>query len=185
MSSGTLLNELEGKHNAALKQLDDEYNAKREELKRRTEEESSNILETAKNEAVTLSQKERIQIIGAAKLQAKKIGFDATEKMLETNISSLRQTLGEYAESKEYSRLLPRMLRYASRRLGGEIAVECRSEDAPAIEKAGVKVLSANLMTIGGFKAESEDGNLELDLTFEELLRTHEEEVRAAIIGKE
>jgi vacuolar-type H+-ATPase subunit E/Vma4 len=180
-----LLNELEEKHSAALKRLEDENNAKREEVKRRMEEERSKILDTAKKEALELSQKERIQVIGAAKLQAKKIGFDATEKMLEANVWSLRQALSEYAGSKEYSQLLPQMVRYASKRLGGEVSVSCRAEDSPAIKKAGAKVSSADLTTIGGFKAQSEDGDLELDLTFEELLRTHEEEVRAAIIGKE
>jgi len=184
VNSETLLKELQENQSAALKRLEDEYLAKKEDVEKRMEEERSHILDAAKKEAVTLSQKERIRILGATKLQAKKMGFDATEKMLEANISSLRQALSEYAESKEYSQLLPRMVRYASKRLGGDISVKCRAKDAPVIT-AMAKVLSVNLATIGGFKAESEDGNLELDLTFEELLRTHEEEVRAAIIGKE
>ena len=113
------------------------------------------------------------------------MGFDATEKMLESNISALKQVLAEFADSKEYSQLLPRLVQYASKRLGGNIGVRCRAADAQAIKKAGAKVLSTDLPTIGGFKAESEDGNFELDLTFEEMLRTHDEKVRASIMGKE
>ncbi len=47
------------------------------------------------------------------------------------------------------------------------------------------RIASANLNAIGGFKADSEDGTLELDLTFEEILRSREDEVRASILGKE
>ena len=184
MNSEILLKELEGKQSEALKQLQAEYDDKKKEVERGTEEERSHILDAAREEAAALSQKERIRVIGATKLQAKKMIFDATEKMLEANISSLGQALREYAESKEYSQVLPRMVRYASKRLGGDIAVKCRAQDAPVIQTMA-KVLSANLETIGGFRAENKDGSLELDLTFEELLRTHEEEVRASIIGTE
>jgi vacuolar-type H+-ATPase subunit E/Vma4 len=31
---------------------------------------------------------------------------------------------------------------------------------------------------------ENKEGTMELDLTFEELLRTHDEEVRAILLGK-
>lgn len=181
----TLLKEVEEKRKAALKQLEDEYGAKMAEVRNRTLGERNRILEASKTEAASLSQKEETRITGAATLQVKKMGFDATEKMLESNISALRQVLAEFADSKEYTQLLPRLVQYASKRLGGNIGVRCRSADAQAIKKAGTKVLSADLPSIGGFKAESEDGNFELDLTFEEMLRNHDEKVRASIIGRE
>lgn len=185
MGAETLLKEVEEKRNAALKQLDDELGAKRDEIQQSTARERARILDAARIEGVALSEKERTRLIGAANLQVKKMGFDATEKMLEANISALKQVLNEFADSKEYAGLLPRMVRYASKRLGGNIGVKCRPADAQTVQKAGARVLSADLGVIGGFKAESEDGNFELDLTFEEILRTHEEQVRAIIIGKE
>jgi vacuolar-type H+-ATPase subunit E/Vma4 len=172
----TLLKEVEEKRKTALKQLEDEYGSKTAEVRKRTLDERNRILEASKEQA---------RITGAATLQVKKMGFDATEKMLESNISALKQVLAEFADSKEYSQLLPRLVQYASKRLGGNIGVRCRAADAQAIKKAGAKVLSTDLPTIGGFKAESEDGNFELDLTFEEMLRTHDEKVRASIMGKE
>ena len=74
---------------------------------------------------------------------------------------------------------------YASKRLGGKIVVTCRRQDEAALKAAGAKVASTSLNSIGGFKADSEDGSLELDLTFEEILRSREDEVRASILGKE
>ncbi len=185
MGTETLLKEVEEKRKAALKQLEDEYGAKTAEVRKRTSDERNRIIEASKTEAALLSQKEQARIAGAAKLQVKKMGFDATEKMLESNISALRQVLAEFADSKEYPQLLPRLVQYASKRLGGNIGVRCRAADAQTFKKVGARVLSADLPAIGGFKAESEDGNFELDLTFEEMLRNHDEKVRASIMGKE
>ena len=112
--------------------------------------------------------------------------FDATEKMLDSNLAALRQALADYAGSKEYPELIPRMAKYASSRLGGgAVEVICRPADAATLKKAGAKVVSSDLNSIGGFKAESENGELELDLTFEEVLRSHEEEARAYILNQE
>lgn len=165
--------------------LESEYAAKKTEVANRANDQKTYISDSSKREASALAQRERIRIGGAAKLQSKKMVFDATEKMLENNLVSLRQVLAEVAESKDYPDLLSRMVAYASKRLGGSISVRCRSHDAATIKKLGAKVHSSNLESIGGFKANNSDGTLELDLTFEELLRNHEDEVRAFILGKE
>jgi V/A-type H+-transporting ATPase subunit E len=180
-----LLKEVEDRRKAALEQLEAEYASKRAEIQKRTDEERALILESSKKDAQSLSEREQTRITGAAKLRAKKMVFDATEKMLEVNLASLRRVLADLAQSKEYPDLLARMTRYASRRLGEKMTVVCRSADEPLFRKLGLKVDSSKLNSIGGFKAESEDGTLELDLTFEEILRNHEEQARASILGKE
>ncbi|HUH99456.1 MAG TPA: V-type ATP synthase subunit E [Nitrososphaerales archaeon] len=185
MGADALLREVEDKRKKALEALEAEYSAKREEVKKRTDEQLAYIMDSAKQEAAAASQREKIKIQGAAKLQAKKVMFDATEKMLENNIDALRQALSELASSPSYPDLLTRMARYASKRLGGKIAVTCRKADEATLKAAGAKIASTNLNSMGGFVADSEDGSLELDLTFEELLRSREDEVRASILGKE
>jgi V/A-type H+/Na+-transporting ATPase subunit E len=185
MGVDALLKEVEERRKKAIEALESEYSAKREEVKKRTEEQLSYVMESAKKEAATLAQKEKTRIEGASKLQAKKMIFDATEKLLENNISALREALAELAASPAYSELLTRMARYASKRLGGKIVVTCRKADETALRGAGATIGSTNLNAIGGFKADSEDGTLELDLTFEEILRSREDEVRASILGKE
>jgi V/A-type H+/Na+-transporting ATPase subunit E len=185
MGVDALLKEVEDRRKKALEALEAEYSAKREEVKKRTAEQVSYIMESAKREAVVLAQKEVTRIEGAAKLQSKKLLFDATEKLLENNIAALKDSLAELANSPAYSELLGRMVKYASKRLGGKIAVTCRKQDEETLKAAGAKITSTNLNAIGGFRADSEDGTLELDLTFEELLRSREDEVRASILGKE
>ena len=77
------------------------------------------------------------------------------------------------------------MLAYASKRLGPGVTIRCRAADAAILKKLGAKVSSPNLETMGGFKATNSDGTLELDLTFEELLRNREDEARAFILGRD
>jgi len=185
MGVDALLKEVEDKRKKALADLEADYAAKRDEVRKRTEEQLAYMEGSAKRDASVLAQKETTRVQGASKLQSKKLVFDATEKLLEHNIAALRGALEEYAASAAYPELLGRMAKYATRRLGGKIVVHCRKGDDAPLKSAGAKIGSTGLNSIGGFRAESEDGTLELDLTFEEILRSREDEVRAAILGKE
>jgi len=185
MGVDALLKEVEDRRKKALDALEAEYSAKEDEVKKRTAEQVAYLMDSAKKDAVTLAQKEVTRVEGASKLQAKKMLFDATEKLLENDISSLRQAMAEFALSPAYHDLLASMVKYASKRLSGKIGVVCRKQDEAALKAAGAKVISTNLSAMGGFKAENEDRTLELDLTFEEILRGREDDVRAAVLGKE
>jgi V/A-type H+/Na+-transporting ATPase subunit E len=181
LAAESLLREVEEKRKKALSALEDDYAKKKEDITKPISSETAKISDIAKAQASELSQREKIRIEGAGKLQAKKLLFDATETMLESNLSAIKEAFAQYARSGEYPELLNRMLGYASRRLGGEIRVVCRKDDADLIRKAGVSPISADLNSIGGFIADNKDGSLELDLTFEEILRNHQEEVRSII----
>jgi V/A-type H+/Na+-transporting ATPase subunit E len=182
----SLLKEVEEKRKREEARLESDLLSKQMDIRKKTEEEVSRISNTAKAQAAEQSQRERIRIEGAGKLQAKKLLFDATEKMLENNLDSLKQEFADFARSDQYRNLLPQMVQYASKRLGGDIGVICRPEDADLFKNTGsVQILNTNLNSIGGFKAEKKDGTLELDLTFEEILRNHQDEVRAMIQSPE
>jgi V/A-type H+-transporting ATPase subunit E len=178
----SLLKEVEEKRKREEIKLEAEFSSKQQQIRKKTDEEISKISNTAQSQAKDQSQRERIRIEGAGKLKAKKLLFDATEKMLENNIALLKQAFADFARSDQYRNLLPAMVRYASNRLGGDIGVICRRQDADLFSSnSSVQVLSTDLNSIGGFKAEKKDGTLELDLTFEEILRNHQDEVRALI----
>lgn len=185
MAAETLLREVEDKRKKTLDSLEAEYAAKIYEARKNSEVEKKRLADEANKQAQELVQREKIRIEGAAKLQSKKMIFDATEKMLESNLAALRNVLTEWSGSKDYQELLPNMAKYASRRLGGEIEVICRQDDVAVFKKAGVEIESSNLNAVGGFKAEKKDGTLELDLTFEELLNSREDEVRRLILSGE
>jgi V/A-type H+/Na+-transporting ATPase subunit E len=183
VAAESLLNEVEEKRKKTIEMLEAEYSAKKAEVTNRANEQRAYISDSSKKEAAALAQRERIRITGAAKLQSKKMMFDATERMLESNMAALKQSLADVAGSKEYPALLSKMLAYASKRLGRGITIRSRPADASVLKKLGAKVSSSDLDSMGGFRATNSDGTLELDLTFEELLRNRDDEARAFILG--
>jgi len=75
--------------------------------------------------------------------------------------------------------VLQKMVATAKKQLGPNINITCREQDRSALTDMGVNVIKTN-QTIGGVIAENENGTKELDLTFEELLRIHEDEVKSS-----
>ena len=75
------------------------------------------------------------------------------------------------------------MVESSKKRLDKEIIVHCRKEDDTVLKDLGVTV-GSSIQTLGGIVAENQDGTKELDLTFEELLRTHEDEIKNTILEK-
>lgn len=110
MAAESLLNEVEEKRKKTIDMLEAEYSAKKAEVTNRASEQKAYISDSSKKEAAALAQRERIRITGAAKLQSKKMIFDATERMLENNVTALRQSLSDVTGSKEYPALLSKML---------------------------------------------------------------------------
>ena len=74
------------------------------------------------------------------------------------------------------------MVGYSKKVLAKEIVVHCREEDK-SFFKSGVKV-GSTIQTLGGFIAENKEGTKEIDLTFEELLRNNEDEIKNTILEK-
>ncbi|MEM0287266.1 MAG: V-type ATP synthase subunit E family protein [Nitrososphaerota archaeon] len=179
-----LLRELADKKAKALKSLEQEFEAKLKEVETQTAAAIAEIQQRAQDESKLQAEKERNRIIGASKLQAKKLIFDATEKMMKENLESLQQVLKSYTESEPYKDLLLRMANYASRRLGRGMVIKCREKDKAILNDKGFKVISSDIQSVGGIIAYNSNRSLELDLRLEELLRIKEEQVRAAIAGK-
>jgi vacuolar-type H+-ATPase subunit E/Vma4 len=123
--------------------------------------------------------RERAQRIAAAKLKARKLLYEAREARLEEAIQETRKLLQAYADSDEYPATLKRMLDVATNRLGKQIRVMGRSVDASRLTKlAGKSVDATPLPILGGLVAETPDGSRRLNLSFDELLRLHEDRVR-------
>jgi V/A-type H+/Na+-transporting ATPase subunit E len=123
--------------------------------------------------------RERAQRIAAAKLKARKLLYEAREARLEQAIKETRDLLRRYADSDEYSATLQRMFDVASQRLGKQLRVMGRAEDAGKLARVGGKAADPTpLPILGGLVAETIDGTRRLNLSFDELLRLHEDRVR-------
>lgn len=139
------------------------------------------IHEFFSNEAKLKSGREAARIVEAARLQAKKILFDAINQNLDSAFEVIKGGLRSYANSSEYNVALQKMIGTARKNLAAKIKVSCREHDRSALANLGAPVIKT-IQTIGGVIAENENGTKELDLTFEELLRIHEDEAKSLIM---
>ena len=115
-------------------------------------------------------------------LEAKKILFDAINKNLDSTFDVIKKELDGYSKKPEYNQVLQKLVDYSKKVLAKELVVHCREEDKQFF-KSGVKV-GSTIQTLGGFIAENKEGTKEIDLTFEELLRSSEDEIKNTILEK-
>ncbi len=123
--------------------------------------------------------RERAQRRAAAKLRARKLLYEAREARLQAAMVDTRALLERFASSAAYAPALKRMFAVATETLGKSVRVRGRSEDAPLLQKLAGKAFDPTTEPIlGGLVAETVDGARRLTLSFDELLRLREDQVR-------
>jgi vacuolar-type H+-ATPase subunit E/Vma4 len=123
--------------------------------------------------------RERSQRLAAAKLKARQLLYEAREHRLEDGLRETRTLLADYTSSPEYPATLKRMVEVATGALGRAVLVSGRPEDAPLLTRAAGKNFDPTPQPIlGGVIAETTDHSRRLNLSFDELLRLREDEVR-------
>ncbi len=123
--------------------------------------------------------RERAQRLARAKLEARKRVFETRERRMGQLLGAAKGLLKEFARSEEYAPLLKRLYAYATQALGKQVKVRGRSEDASLLKSiAKGNFVDDPLPIAGGLVAETPDGARRLNLSFDELLRLHEDEVR-------
>lgn len=145
---------------------------------RRIEAIRSETLQRANQEA----GRERTRRIAAARLEAKKLGYEFQEARAQQFLDGIRSQLAEYARGADYPKLMKRMFAAATARLGKDIKVRGRAEDAKLLRSiAGSAFDDTPLSVTGGFVAETSDHARRLNLTFDELIRLREDELRSLL----
>lgn len=143
-------------------------------------------VQQVREEADRLSQidvaRERAQKVAAAKLEARKLGYLAREKQSTAGLEAVRQMLAEFTGTSEYPKVLERMYDLATDQLGKPLKVFGRAEDASTLRSIAGKGFDPTPMPVlGGLIAESAQGARRLTLTFDELLRLQEDQVRGLL----
>jgi vacuolar-type H+-ATPase subunit E/Vma4 len=133
-------------------------------------------------QATQEAARERVRRVAGARLEAKKLGYEFQEARTQELLGAVKRQLGEYAKGPEYAKLLKRMYVAATSRLGKDIKIRGRPEDAKVLRTiAGTGYDDEPLPVTGGFVAETADGARRLNLTFDELLRLREDEIRSLL----
>ncbi|MCH6571729.1 MAG: hypothetical protein IH780_04080 [Thaumarchaeota archaeon] len=183
MSIDTFLHEIEDRKKNDITNIDKEFDDKKSETEIKKNTAVKEIQERYSKEAKIKSEKEASKIVEAGKLEAKKILFNAINKNLDSTFDVIKQELSNYTKTSEYKKILQKMVETSKKKLDNNIIVHCRKEDQTIFNSGDITVGSP-IQTLGGIIAENKDGTKELDLTFEELLRTHEDEIKNTILEK-
>jgi vacuolar-type H+-ATPase subunit E/Vma4 len=173
--------EIEGRKRREVESLDIRLAEEKTAIQIKKDSAIKEIQEYYSNDSRLKSEREAARIVEAARLQAKKIVFDAINLNLDSAFVIIKEKIRSYAQSADYKIALQKMVVNAKKHLGPNINIICREQDRSALTDMGVNVIRTT-QTIGGVIAENENGSKELDMTFEELLRIHEDEVKSSIL---
>ncbi len=182
MSIERFVEEIQNRKKNDLAELDKKLSDKKSETDSKKNSAVKELKENYANEAKTKAEREGARIVEAGKLEAKKILFDAINTNLDSTFDVIKKELDGYSKKSEYKKILQKLIDYSKKVLAKEIIVHCREEDK-SFFKSGVKV-GSTIQTLGGFIAENKEGTKEIDLTFEELLRNNENEIKNTILEK-
>jgi len=163
-----------------LNSLLDDKKAKIEAIKA---EKVKDIKEKYENEAENKSQREYSRITESARLESKKILFDVINTNMDSAFDSIKHELKSFTKKSEYKKTLERMVLFAKREFGDDVTIRCRESDLTIVKDLKAN-LGPQLSTIGGIIAVDKTGTRELDLTFEELLENHEDEIKNFLYEK-
>ena len=177
MSIEIFFHEIEKRKERDLEKFNSELNEKGTAIQNKRDAQIREIKEDFANEAKLKSERELARIIEASRLQAKKILFDAINANMDSAFNVIKQEIKKYTKTPQYKKTLETMVKTSQKKLDKNITIHCREEDRTVLKEMEVTV-SFSIQTLGGIVAENKDGTKELDLTFEELLRTHEDEVK-------
>jgi len=183
LSIDIFLNEIETRKKKDISDVDKEFDNKKSEIETKKNTAIKELQEHFSKEAKTNSEREASKIIEAGKLEAKKIIFKAINKNLDSTFDVIKQELDNYTNTPDYKKILEKMVKTAKKTFDDKITIHCRKEDESTLKARGITI-GSSIQTLGGIIAENSSSTKELDLTFEELLRTHEDEIKTTILEK-
>jgi V/A-type H+-transporting ATPase subunit E len=182
--SYTFIKEIKERKQQKIEILDSTLAEKKAKIQSTQESTIKEMEKQYSDEAKAKSQREAARIVEAARLKAKKILFDAINANMEATFDTITKELKSYTQRPEYKATLQRMLNYAKQKLGPHIVVYSREDDKIILKEVNNIIVGPSIQTIGGILAEDKNHTRELDLTFEELLRTHEDEIKNFLLER-
>jgi vacuolar-type H+-ATPase subunit E/Vma4 len=179
MSLESLVEEIRQHAEAELQATIDAAKANAERIAAERDRKIAEIRASAQRATEAEVARERTQRIAAAKLQSRKLLYEARERRLEDGLKETRTLLSNFTDTPAYPAVLKRMAEVATESLGRQLRISGRAEDAAVLAKVAGKAFDPTPQPIlGGLVAETTDQSRRLNLSFDELLRLREDEVR-------
>jgi len=126
MSIETFVLEIENQKKKDIESLNSELAQKKTALQNKRDTVTSEIQENASKEAKIKSERETARLVEAARLQAKKILFDAINTNLDSAFDVIKQELMNYTKTPQYKKTLEKMVNSAKKKIDQNIIIHCR-----------------------------------------------------------
>ncbi len=179
MSLERLVEEIRSRGQAELQGIADHVKTESEHIVEERERRIQEITQETERQGTLEANRERTQLVAAAKLRSRQKLYEAREARLENALLETRELLGAYTASPQYPLVLERMYRVAQAELGNDVVIRGRTEDGPLLTRiAGQAFQPQPEPIVGGLVAETPDRRRRLNLSFDELLRLREDRVR-------
>lgn len=185
MTLEALVKEIETRSAKEVRDLESKLEGERRKIEEASHQEAGRLRGESEKRAQVEATRERARLVASAKLQAKKVLFEAREKRTATALDEVRTRLAAYAKGPEYATLLAGMVSAGTGALGSDVKLMARPEDVPLLPSKMRSLVDDDrpLRGMGGLIVEKKDGSRSLNFTFEELLRLREDRVRE-ILGR-
>lgn len=180
MTLEALVKEIEARSSKEVRDLELKLENERRKVEETAHRDTERIKAEADRKAQLEATRERARLVASAKLQAKKVLFEAREKRTAAALEEVRGRLAAYAKGPDYPVLLANMVSSGTTVLGADVKILARPADVPLLPAKSRPLVddARPLRALGGLIIEKKDGSRSLNLTFEELLRLREDRVR-------
>ncbi len=138
-------------------------------------------MKSAADEAREMVAAQRAERLAAAKLEAKKIIAHAQDEAVTGSLEHVWSELRHFRKTKEYAKLLSSLAEQALAELGErDGAIFVNEEDQKLL--SGMKNLSKKpIECSGGCIAETKDGSVRVNLTFEAIMESEQDTLRKKV----
>ena len=179
MTLERLVEEIRRQAEADLKAETDRQDAERTRIAADRDHRIEEIRAEAKRSGEREAAREHAQKVAGARMAVRKMAYEARERQVGDALVQSRKLLSDYTDDSEYPAVLKRMYAAAVEQLGKSIKVYGRAEDASVLRSVAGKSFDDTAAPIlGGLIAETADGERRLNLSFDELLRRREDQLR-------
>ncbi len=147
-------------------------------------EKKKQIFAQAKNSAQELSQKERNERISAANLRAAQMIDEKKNEIVDLGLQQVWQELIELIDSKDYQKLLKKLIAEGEKELGKQCIVFVNKKDFADAKKISLNVSKSPIEIAGGAIIATKDEKVRVNNSLEAIFEQNKENIRREIFNE-
>ncbi|HLC79477.1 MAG TPA: V-type ATP synthase subunit E [archaeon] len=146
--------------------------------------EAKEIIENAKERAQNASKLEYEERISAAQLKAKKLTTEAANKTLESSLKMAWEEFAKISQSKEYEKIMKKMITQAESEIGQGAVVLVNSRDSKIVKKYAKNVSPKAVDIAGGAIVFTKDMKISIDNSLESIFESNRDAIKSEIFAQ-